>query len=107
MSLAYIRKAYGLDVKRGGRIRYTGDGRDEFGTIIGASGAHLNIRLDGVRHGMPFHPTWKLELLPAESRVEVAVAQQRAPAAPATDEPKSSPTPSGTAHDASSLGDEE
>lgn len=63
MTLAYVRKAYGVPAKRGGRVLYTGCGREEFGTIIGASGGHLKIRLDGVRHGMPFHPTWKLEYL--------------------------------------------
>lgn len=63
MSLAYVRKAYGVPAKRGGRVRYTGCGREELGTIIGASGGHLKVRLDGVRHGMPFHPTWKLEYL--------------------------------------------
>lgn len=63
MSLSYVRKAYGVPAKKGGRVRYTGEGRDEFGTIIGASGPHLKVRLDGVRHGMPFHPTWEIEYL--------------------------------------------
>lgn len=45
-------------------MKYTGSGRDEYGTIASARGSHLNIRLDGIKHPMPFHPTWKLEYLP-------------------------------------------
>jgi hypothetical protein len=63
MSLAYVRKAYGVPAKRGGRISYTGDGRSELGTITGARGGHLRVRLDGIKHTMPFHPTWKIEYL--------------------------------------------
>lgn len=67
MSLDYVRKAYGVPAKLGGRVRYTGEGKDrpELGTIIGASGGHLTIRLDSVKHGLPFHPTWELEYLPS------------------------------------------
>lgn len=67
MSLAYVRKAYQVPAKRGGRVRYTGEGRDEFGTIVGAAGGHLRIRLDGVRHSMPFHPTWEIKYLNPEA----------------------------------------
>ncbi len=66
ISLAYICKTYSVPAKRGGRVRYTGCGVPKMGTIIGASGAHLNIRLDGAKHGMPFHPTWQIEYLDAE-----------------------------------------
>lgn len=67
MSMAYIRKTYRVPAKRGGRVEYMGEGRPEFGTICGAAGAHLNIRLDGINHTMPFHPTWKLRYLDAQS----------------------------------------
>lgn len=63
MSLDYIRRMYGVSAKRGGRVEYTGEGRPELGTICGARGVHLSIRLDGVKHTMPFHPTWKLRYL--------------------------------------------
>ena len=63
MSLEYVRKYYGVPAKRGGRVEYTGDDKPELGTICGASGAHLSIRLDGKKHPMPFHPTWKLRYL--------------------------------------------
>jgi hypothetical protein len=65
MSFAYVRKYYGVPAKRGGRVEYTGCGKSELGTITSANGAHLNIRLDGVKHTMPFHPTWKLRYLDA------------------------------------------
>lgn len=65
MSMDYIRRTYGVPAQVGGRVRYTGDGDDkpQLGTITSASGAHLNIRLDGQKHALPFHPTWKLEYL--------------------------------------------
>jgi len=64
MSFEYIRKTYKVPAKRGGRVEYTGEGKEpELGTITSANGAHLNIRLDGKKHTMPFHPTWKLRYL--------------------------------------------
>lgn len=63
MSFAYIRKNYGVPAKRGGRVEYTGCGKSEFGTITGVNGPHLNIRLDGEKHTMVFHPTWCLKYL--------------------------------------------
>lgn len=65
MSLEYISKAYGVPAKRGGRVEYTGDGKPVLGTIVSASGAHLNIRLDGQKYHFPYHPTWKLRYLDA------------------------------------------
>lgn len=64
MSLAYIRDTYGVPAKRGGRVRYTGGSKPMLGTITGATGGHLDIRLDDVRYATPFHPTWELEYLP-------------------------------------------
>lgn len=63
MSFDYIRKYYSVPARRGCRVEYTGDSKVELGTIVSASGGHLNIRLDGVKHAMPFHPTWKLRYL--------------------------------------------
>jgi hypothetical protein len=65
MSVEYVRKAYGVPARRGGRVEYTGDCKTELGTIRSASGGHLNMRLDGVKHTIPFHPTWKLRYLDA------------------------------------------
>lgn len=63
MSIAYVRKAYGVPAKCGGRVSYTGEGRSKLGTITGARGGHLRVRLDGIKHSMPFHPTWRLQYL--------------------------------------------
>lgn len=64
MTLDYIRQSYGVPAMKGGRVRYTGDRNGpRLGTITGASGAHVTIRLDGDKHANPFHPTWELEYL--------------------------------------------
>ena len=63
-ALAYIREAYDVPARKGGRVEYTGGKAPALGTIIGAEGAHLRIRLDGQKHSLPYHPTWKLKYLP-------------------------------------------
>lgn len=71
MSIAWIRKQYGVPAKRGGRVEYTGGDEPVLGTICGASGSYLTIRLDGAKHPLPFHPTWELRYLesaPVEPR---------------------------------------
>ncbi len=65
MSIEWIRKNYRVPAKRGGRVEYTGEATPQLGTICGANGGHLSIRLDGVKHPMPFHPTWKIRYLDA------------------------------------------
>ena len=60
MSMEYIRRAYGVRVKRGDRVTYTGCGETEHGTVTGADGHYLRIRLDGHKRSGNFHPTWKL-----------------------------------------------
>lgn len=67
MSLDWIRKNYNVPAARGGRVEYTGGGKPELGTICGASGSHLSVKLDSAKHSMPFHPTWKLRYLDAET----------------------------------------
>ncbi len=66
MTIAWIRRTYGVPARVGGRVEYTGEGPDkpELGTITSASGGHLRIRLDGQKHSLPFHPTWRLRYLP-------------------------------------------
>lgn len=63
MTMAWVRKNYGVPAKVGGRVIYTGDGREHRGTITRANGGRVWIRLDGIRYSRPFHPTWKLEYL--------------------------------------------
>ena len=74
MSIAWVRKNYGVPAKRGGRVEYTGEGDDkpELGTICGSRGSHLSIRLDKQSHTLPFHPTWKLRYLNAEESADRA-----------------------------------
>ena len=64
----YINRAYGLAVKRGTRVRYTGDDAarkagGRLGTITDTNGAHLRIRMDGEQYTLLYHPTWELEYL--------------------------------------------
>jgi len=63
MSMAWVRKRYNVPAKRGGRVIYEGSGREEYGTITSATNGRVNIRLDGLNHALPFHPTWKLRYL--------------------------------------------
>lgn len=62
--LNYINRTYGLAVKRGTRVRYTGDKEPRFGTVTKADGAYLRIRMDDCRFSQPYHPTWEIEVLP-------------------------------------------
>ena len=63
MSMAWVRKNYRVPAQRGGRVIYTGSGREEYGTITSAMGGRVNIRLDGQKHAHTFHPTWELRYL--------------------------------------------
>lgn len=68
MTMAYIRNAYRVPAKRGGRVEYSGDkAAPRLGKIIGADGARLKIRMDGQRVAGRYHPTWELRYLDAPS----------------------------------------
>lgn len=60
MSAEYVRRYYGVDFKRGDRVRV--DGRP--GTIVSFPGAYLGVRFDGERYTRRCHPTWKVEREP-------------------------------------------
>jgi hypothetical protein len=65
MSFEYINQTYGLNVGCWTRVRYTGGKEPREGMIVGASGQYLIITFDGDKKASgPFHPTWKLEILP-------------------------------------------
>ena len=68
MSMSWIRNAYRVPAKRGGRIIYTGGRTPEYGTIKSARGGYLRILLDGMNytHPLPFHPTWAITYLDGE-----------------------------------------
>jgi hypothetical protein len=63
MSMAYLRKTRNVPAYRGGRVRYDGQALPRFGTITSEKNGYLMIRLDGDKHPLPFHPTWKLTYL--------------------------------------------
>jgi hypothetical protein len=63
--MEYIRKAYGVPAKRGGRITYhdNGTGKALLCTIVAARGHYLRVRKDGAhpRCILTLHPTWNIE----------------------------------------------
>lgn len=63
MSMEWIRKNYNVPAKRGMRIEYSGGRNPEYGVVRSASGGYLKIQLDGYKHTLTFHPTWKLRYL--------------------------------------------
>ena len=48
MSISQIRKHRGVPAKVGGRVFYRHESR--YGTIVGAYGGYIRIRLDGDKH---------------------------------------------------------
>ena len=57
----YIRDAYKVPAKKGGRVTYTGGGAPKGGTITGAENGRVMILLDGETLPQPYHPKWELE----------------------------------------------
>jgi hypothetical protein len=67
MSMSYIRTAYQVPAKRGGRVRYIGTFVPLFGTIVGATkSGHLKVRMDGDKRAKKYHPTWLMTYLTGE-----------------------------------------
>ena len=65
MSMKYIRKTYGVPVKRGACVEFTCPGGVIQGTITSSRGPYILVRLDGDKFSMPFHPTWRMRYLDA------------------------------------------
>lgn len=61
MSMAWVRKAYGVPAKRGMRVVYTGSGAPVNGTIRSASTGRLKIQMDGSNSTKSYHPTWEIQ----------------------------------------------
>ena len=59
---SYINKSYNLNIKKGSRVMYG----SKPGTVIGARGAHVVIRLDGDKNTGLYHPKWNLTYLGCE-----------------------------------------
>lgn len=60
MSMSYIRQAYGVPAKRGGRVTYTGNDEPQLGTIKSASNYYLKVLIDGEEIPHTYHPTWAI-----------------------------------------------
>jgi hypothetical protein len=63
----YVNRHYGLSIKRGSRVEYSGDPKraPRLGSVTSAGhSGYINIRFDdtGKVRG-PFHPTWALRYL--------------------------------------------
>ena len=64
MSMDYIRRTYDVPAKRGARLRFKdGLNGDRDGTVVGARGAYLRVRMDGETRIRTLHPTWRVEYL--------------------------------------------
>ena len=57
MSMAWIRRQYGVPAKRGGRVFYQG----RPGVITGSVSEYIRVRLDGEPRSRRYHPTWRIE----------------------------------------------
>jgi len=66
MTLAQIRKKYGVPAKRKGLVFYRYQRR--YGRITGSRNGYIRIRLDGEVHTMQYHPTWCLDYLDGNGR---------------------------------------
>ena len=56
MKMDEIRKIYKVPAKRGGRVKYVGDGVEGFGTIKGSTASYLKILIDGERTAREINP---------------------------------------------------
>lgn len=65
-SFDYINRTYGLTLKRGSRVEYTGSKTGpKQGTVTKAADGRVNILFDGETASVgPFHPTWELRQIP-------------------------------------------
>ncbi len=60
-SFDYINRTYGLSLRRGSLVEYTGGDTAVRGRVTSASGAHIYVRFDGnAKPTGPFHPTWEM-----------------------------------------------
>lgn len=55
--LEYIKETYGVPAVINGRIKFG----SKLGTIVGANGPHLKIKIDGEKDAGSYHPTWNIE----------------------------------------------
>lgn len=58
-SLTYVRRAYGVPARRGGRVIV--DGKP--GRITSGDGQYIRVLVDGEKKSTKWHPTWRVEYL--------------------------------------------
>ena len=64
MSIANIRKIYGVPAKVRGRVEYTGErGKVLAGKIVSTDRHYLRVRLDDGGRVITLHPTWEIRYL--------------------------------------------
>ncbi len=64
----YINRTYGLQLKRGTRVEYTGGKFPRQGSVVSTDGQYINIRFDNSTSiDGPYHPTWEMRALEPEA----------------------------------------
>jgi len=65
MSMARVRKYYGVPAKRGGKIIYqpNAPALSRIGKILSSDGSHLFVRFDHSCERVRLHPTWEIQYL--------------------------------------------
>ena len=61
MTMEYVRKAYGVPARRGGRVVVSWRGQKRNATIKSEKNGRLVIKIDGEKAKAIFHPTWGIE----------------------------------------------
>ncbi|WP_109523649.1 MULTISPECIES: hypothetical protein [Nocardia] len=63
MSFKWICETYNVPAEKNGRVRFTGRGYPQLGTIVSAPDASLRVLFDGQSRPVHVHPTYRLEYL--------------------------------------------
>lgn len=62
MSAAYVREAYGVELKVGDRVvLQEGTRHERRGVVVSFPDQYVGVRFDGEKRTSRCHPTWKLE----------------------------------------------
>ncbi len=68
MSMDYIRKAFKVPAKVGGKVEIVRAGLPPLiGTIMGSCGDYLWIKASGAPRSIAYHPTWDLNYIKTDS----------------------------------------
>lgn len=69
----YVRNRYGIEARRLGRVVF--DGKP--GQTTGFADGYVLVKLDGARHSVRCHPTWRMEYLPKRTSDEAILERLR------------------------------